>query len=110
MKKLCIIANSATNYICYNWQHPLIPDMEVEPHAPIICLTEARGADVRGGVAYMTELCCPACAKALGNAGIKKIIYQKEREEDDGNATREIMTYYDMEEVYDPSLCLDKAV
>ena len=108
MRKLCILVCPSTNYVSYNWQRPLMPDAEMEPHAPISCLTEARGSDVRGGVAYMTELCCPACAKALDSAGIKKIVYQKIREEDDGSATREVLRYYDIEEVYNPSINLDK--
>ena len=108
MRKLCIIVNPATNYLCYNWQQPLTPDIEVEPHAPVSCLTEARGVEIRGGTAYMTELCCAECAKALGSAGIKKIVYQNEREEDDGSATRIILDYYGIDAVQNSNLCLNK--
>jgi len=108
MKKLCIIVNPATNYICYNWQHPLSPDMDVSPHAPISCLTEARGSEARGGTAFMTELCCPTCAKALGGAGIKKLVYQSERVEDDGKETRDILEYYGIDVVHNTNLCLNK--
>lgn len=108
MKKLCIIANPSTNYICYNWQHYLTPDTDVTPHAPISCLTEARGSEIKGGTAFMTEFCCPECAKALGGAGIKRVVYQNERVEDDGRATQAIFDYYGIEAVRNSNLCLNK--
>lgn len=108
MKKLCIIANPAVNYVCLNWQRPLSPDMDVSPHAPISCLTEARGSEAFGGTAYMTELCCATCARALGGAGIKKVVYQKEREEDDGKETLDILNYYGIDVVHNPNINLNK--
>ena len=106
MRKLCILVCPSTNYVSYNWQRPLMPDAEMEPHAPISCLTEARGSDVRGGVAYMTELCCPACAKALGSAGIKKIVYKESREDNQDEKTLDVARYFDIEVIQNGAIGL----
>lgn len=94
-RKICVIAKD--NFLYYNRQEELTPDFTVTPHAPISCLTNARGSDIYGGTAYMTEMCCPSCMAALGSAGIKKIVYKDERTEDDGKQSRQIADYYEIE-------------
>ncbi len=94
-KKICAIVKD--NFLYYNRQEELTPDFVVTPHAPISCLTNARGSDICGGTAYMTKLCCPACMAALGSAGVKKIVYKEERQEGDADETYRIANYYEIE-------------
>lgn len=92
--KVCSVVKD--NFIYTKKQIELTPDRSVVPHAPISCLTAARGKDIYGGTAYCSMLCCAECAKALGLAGIRKIVYIKDRPE--GNAaTEEIAAYYEIE-------------
>lgn len=92
-RKICVIVRD--NFIYYNRQEFLTPDMPA-PHAPISCLTAARGEDIKGGTAYMTELCCPECAKALGCAGIRKIVYKHERKDNNKEEIGKIAEYFDI--------------
>ena len=94
-KKICVVVKD--NFLYYNRQEELTPDLVVTPHAPISCLTNARGSDIYGGTAYMTKLCCPACMAALGSAGIKKIVYREERRVSDVDDTYRIADYDEME-------------
>lgn len=102
-KKVCIIAKD--NFVYRKVQEKLIPDPDVmlAPHAPVSALTAARGEDIQGGIAYMSYLCCPECMKALGAAGIKKIVYQQERPEDE-TITRDVANYYEVELVHNPDI------
>ena len=93
-RKICAIVNG--NFICYNKQINLAPDIP-SPHAPVACLTFARGDEVKGGTAFMTELCCPSCCSALGSAGIKKIVYKESREDNQDEKTLEVARYFDIE-------------
>lgn len=94
-KKICVVVKD--NFLYYNRQEELTPDLVVTPHAPISCLTNARGSDIYGGTAYMTKLCCPACMAALGSAGIKKVVYKEERQDGDVDDTYRIADYYEIE-------------
>lgn len=92
--KICAIVKD--DFIYVKKQVELVPHMSITPHAPISCLTAARGKDIYGGTAYCSILCCAECAKALGLSGIKKIVYTTDRPE--GNAaTEEIAAYYEIE-------------
>ena len=93
-RKICAIVNE--NFICYNKQINLAPDIP-SPHAPVACLTFARGEEVKGGTAFMTELCCPSCCAALGSAGIKKIVYKKDRDDEQNEKTLDVARYFDIE-------------
>lgn len=95
-RKICAIVNK--NFVCYNKQINLAPDIP-SPHAPVACLTFARGEEVKGGTAFMTELCCPACCSALGSAGIKKIVYKRDRDDGQNEKTLDVARYFDIEVV-----------
>lgn len=95
-RKSCAIVNG--NFICYNKQTNLAPDIP-SPHAPVACLTYARGDEMKGGTAFMTELCCPSCCSALGSAGIKKIVYKEGREDNQDEKTLDVARYFDIDVV-----------
>ena len=101
-KKICVIVKD--NFIYYNKQEKLIPDpdLTLTPHAPIVCLTCARGSDIAGGTAYMTFLCCPECMKALATAGIKKIVYKNDKvfaKKQEEKELQAVIDYYEIETV-----------
>lgn len=97
MRKICAIVNG--DFFYYNRQEKLTPDPDLilTPHAPVSCLTEARGKDIVGGTAYMTEMCCPECMKALGAARIKKVVFREDRQEPDADTARKVAEYFDIE-------------
>ena len=47
----------------------------------------------------MTELCCPSCCSALGSAGIKKIVYKRDRDDGQNEKTLDVARYFDIEVV-----------
>lgn len=96
MNKICAIVKD--NYFYIKKQEKLVPDPHITllPHAPIMCLTSARGKDIWGGTAYMTYLCCAECMKALGAANIKKVIYRYSREEGQPES-EDVAHYFDIE-------------
>lgn len=96
MNKICAIIKD--NFIYVKKQEKLVPDLDImlSPHAPIMCLTSARGKDIWGGVAYMTYLCCAECMKALGAANIKKVVYKYPREKGQAES-EEVAHYFDIE-------------
>ena len=102
-RKICAIVNG--NFICYNKQINLAPDIP-SPHAPVACLTFARGDEVKGGTAFMTELCCPSCCSALGSAGIKKIVYKESREDNQDEKTLDVARYFDIEVIQNGAIGL----
>ena len=102
-RKICAIVNE--NFICYNKQVNLAPDIP-SPHAPVACLTFARGDEVKGGTAFMTELCCPSCCSALGMAGIRKIVYENKRKDKQDEKTLDIACYFDIEVIQNGAIGL----
>lgn len=102
-RKICAIVNG--NFICYNKQTNLAPDIP-SPHAPVACLTFARRDEMKGGTAFMTELCCPSCCSALGSAGIKKIVYKESREDNQDKKTLDIARYFDIEVIQNGAIGL----
>lgn len=96
MNKICAIVKD--NFIYAKKQEKLVPDPDImfSPHAPIMCLTSARGKDIKGGVAYMTYMCCAECMKALGAANIKKVIYKYPREVGE-RESEDVAQYFDIE-------------
>lgn len=102
-RKICAIVNR--NFMCYNKQTDLAPDIP-SPHAPVACLTFARGDEVKGGTAFMSELCCPSCCSALGMAGIKKIVYKNERKDNQGEKTLDVARYFDIEVIRNEAIGL----
>lgn len=96
MERICAIVKD--NFFYIKRQEELTPDFSVVPHAPVLALSALRAKDVYGGAAYCSVLCCDECMKALGMAGIKKVVYKEDRK--DGNeATLQVAEYYDIEVV-----------
>lgn len=94
MERICAIVKD--NFFYIKRQEELTPNFSVVPHAPVLALSALRAKDVYGGAAYCSVLCCAECMKALGMAGIKKVVYKEDRE--DGNEdTLEVAKYYDIE-------------
>lgn len=61
---------------------------------------------MKGGTAFMTELCCPSCCSALGSAGIKKIVYKESREDNQDEKTLDVARYFDIEVIQNGAIGL----
>jgi dCMP deaminase len=104
VKTSCIISNN--DYVVYAKQSLVPEEMEATPHAAIQALIAARKEEIEGGTAYLTHPPCYVCAKALANAGIRKIVYKKEESIATLDKSLEILDKFGIEIKQNEDICL----
>lgn len=71
-------------------------------HIAIQTLLRAKREDVRGATAYFTHIPCFSCCQALVVAGVKKVIYKKERK--DSTASEQLLAENGIKLICNPDL------
>lgn len=74
-------------------EHRLPSDCDsIHSEVDVIAQAAKMGIKTQNGTLYVTRYPCEACARAIGAAGIKEVIYG--REEDISDYTKKIFRYY----------------
>lgn len=86
---------------CSNWcahARGEVPDDQpswvgcVSVHAEMNALLRADAPRAEGGTLYCTRVPCHACARAIANSGLKRVVCKASRDDDIGRAA-EVMAY-----------------